>query len=220
MSESPNLESFFGIPNGKEKTTESDEKFSERYHQSQAAAKKVKQEESKKKKKDNSLAKIIATFLNQKGRSGYFLLISRLVAANLPSDFLLSILSPIFPQAAEKILQNLEQLPPGDYQKMTDKKSDLSPEIKLFLNSWTNDIFRIAASSAEKILQNGRDSEKKPIFGITELFAIVLQEYLEEKNVSSQELQNFQNLRIISGGIFENMFIKLEKIAPEKKLIS
>ena len=106
-----NIESFSGAPQGSEKTQESQEKFSERYRQNQAAIKKGKKDEKKKHDQDESLAAIIVQFLHQTGHTALFLLISRLVARNIPSDLILAIISLIYHPAAKVIQDKMLALP-------------------------------------------------------------------------------------------------------------
>lgn len=208
-----NFESFDGAPGGQEATRESQEKFSEQYRQNQAAIKKIRRDEAKKHAQDDSLATIIVAFLNDPGKSAFFVLVSRLVARNIPSDLILALISLIHAPAAEKIDERLLALPPSKTLSDTGKESPFSPEVKAQIDSWTNTIARICNAEARRILDTASEADERPTTGLTQLFAVALRDYLEMKHDSEVP---FENLKSFGDAFFQKVFVDLKKIAGEK----
>ena len=69
------------------------EQFQENLRKSQAAAKQIRKDESKHKAFDNTLAHFVSQLLQKGGHDQIVMLIAELVAVNVPSDFLLAVLS-------------------------------------------------------------------------------------------------------------------------------
>jgi hypothetical protein len=144
-----NFESFAGAQPGAEKAQETQEQFQERYRQAQATIKQIKKEESKKKKQDDSLAKVIVQFLGEENRTAYFLIISRLVAINIPSDFILSLLALIYKPAAEAIDHYIpESNTPSSSDAQQKSTALFSPKEKEKIDFWMQGIMII--TEAEK----------------------------------------------------------------------
>lgn len=74
-----------------------------------AAIKQLKKEEKKSKRKDDAVVRIIIQFLQNKKNSHLFVLISRLIARNCPSIFVLSVLSLVNEEALTEVERYLEE---------------------------------------------------------------------------------------------------------------
>jgi len=210
-----NIESFSGAPQGSEKTQESQEKFSERYRQNQAAIKKGKKDEKKKHDQDESLAAIIVQFLHQTGHTALFLLISRLVARNIPSDLILAIISLIYHPAA-KVIQDKMLALPAVKENPTEEKGLFSPEVKRQIDSWTNSIAAIARAEARRILQTAYEPDSAPNAGLIQLFALVLREFLEKEKAESIEITPLHHF---GEAFFSKVFRDLEDIVGKEYLL-
>ena len=102
MAEPGDFELFTG-PAPSEKKEMSDEQFREEMRHSQQALKHLQQEEGQAKAHDNNLAVIIVQFLNQPENTDLFLLISRTVAQNIPSELIIAILALVDKKAQEEV---------------------------------------------------------------------------------------------------------------------
>lgn len=189
----PNFDAYPGAAPGSEKVKETDEQFQERYRQAQAAVKKIRQEEQKKKAQDDSLAKVITKFLGDEGRTPYFILISRLVARDIPSDLILAVIALIYTPAADEIDHKLLQLPAAEPQEQHKEKHALfSIEEKKKIDAWTNGIMRIAQTEPRRVLQTAREVDGQPNRDLIQLFAMVLREFLESGDHGELEIKNLQ----------------------------
>ncbi len=83
-------ESFGGLTGGAEQVKETQEKFQEKQQKSQSQQQQDQKQEGKKKQDDNALASVIVQFLNEPKNTSLFLLISRLIAKNIPSNIILA----------------------------------------------------------------------------------------------------------------------------------
>lgn len=215
--ESQNFDTFSGSPAGKEKAQETDEQFSERYRQAQAAIKKIRQEEQRKQAQDNSLAGIIVKFLQDESRTPFFLLIARLVALNIPSDLILSILALIYAPAAEAIDAKL--LHASEAQALIEKRDEhalFSRQEKDEIDAWTNGILRIARLEARKVLLTSRDIDETPNRGLVQLFALTLREFLESREHADVQLES---LTLFGEAFFKKVFADLEKLTGQEYLL-
>lgn len=206
-----------GAQSAPEQAGESLEQFSERYHQAQAAIAQIRKEESKKKAQDNSLAGIIAAFLQQKGRTPFFLLIARLSARNVPSDLILALLALIFPPAAEAIgkkrtEEELEQFP----QVVSEKEHIFSPREKQRIDFWTNTIANIARQEARRILHTATLPDDTPVPELVQLFSLVLRESLESSGKEDMPLDTYS---AFGRAFFENVFTSLRSLVGDERLL-
>lgn len=209
------FESFSGSPQGKEKAAEGQEQFSERYRKNQQAIKRIQQEEGKKKQQDDSLAHIIVAFLQQSGtsQSGYFILISRLIARNIPSDIILAILALVYHPAKQTIEDKLLALPAPKDAQAPGKQGLFSAKMKQSIDSWTNSIVLISVPEARRILLTAQEPDETPNPGLTQLFTIVLRDFLEKEH----ENLEFEKLQAFGKAFFLKLFETLRKHS-EKEL--
>lgn len=188
-----NLESFAGAQPGAEKAQETQEQFQERYAQAQTAIQQVKKEEAKKKHQDDSLAQIIVQFLHQENQTAFFLLISRLVSKNIPSDFILSILALIYEPAAEAINHRLSGADKSSLPEKSEKSTALfTPREKEKIDFWMQGIMNIAELEKKRLCHTALTPEKEINEGVLRLFALVLRDFLEHMHHEGVQLQNLE----------------------------
>jgi hypothetical protein len=213
MSEgSQNFESFSGAPGRKEKVTESFEQFSEQYRKTRAAIKQIKEIEDQKKQRDTSLAGIIVQFLQQKDKTAFFLLLSRLTACNIPSDFLLALLALIFRPAFESVYEKVQKEVPQELDEtMKTKNSLFHPEEKKQIDLWMKNIVHIAHKEQVSLLRTALDAKQEVNGGLVRLFAMVLRDFLESL---SHENIRMESLEIFGKGFLEKVFQKIAKDIP------
>ena len=156
MSEQGDAELFTG-PAPSEKKEMSDEQFNDEMKRTQQALKQLQQEEGQAKGYDNSLATIIVQFLSQPQNTDLFLLISRTVAQNIPSELIIAIISLVDKNAQKEVkglLETSKESEKGDEKALTiHQKADfqhLPPEQKKAIDTWVQNIFSVASKKPHR----------------------------------------------------------------------
>ena len=154
------FESFMG-PAPKEQDEKSDEIFREQMRQAQKALADLKKEEGKAQSQDDNLAQIIVQFLGQAGNADLFLLISRVVAQDIPSSLILAILALVDERSAKEVAGLLaagEQTPQEPTKALTIPQQNnfqsLPPEHKARIDSWIKTIHHVSAKIPHRILEH------------------------------------------------------------------
>lgn len=126
------------------------EKFQENLRKSQAAQKKASIAEKKFKGYDDTLAKIIQYMLQQGGYDKIIYLIADLVENNVPSDFILAILSIINEDARNQAVMRIDE----KLWKIYDLALTFESEIENKMYEWVNIIYSCAIVDKEKVLSS------------------------------------------------------------------
>ena len=223
MSEQGDAELFTG-PAPSEKKEMNDEQFHDEMKRTQQALAQLQKEEGKAKAHDNSLATIIVQFLSQPENTDLFLLISRTVAQNIPSELIIAILSLVDKKAQKEVKGLLEagkESEKSDEHALTlHKKADfqtLSPEHKKAIDTWTQNIFAVASTKPHRVLESvvipGPERQLSPI--PIQLSAFILRNYLTKHQIEIE----FENLRDFMQGVFVEIVKNLEdKLKKQKHL--
>ena len=191
----------------KEGAGESDEKFRDRWKKNQAAIKKIRQQEGKKQKQDSTLAHIIVQFLSDPRFTRFFLLISRIVARNVPSDLILAILSLIHKESAHAIEEKKLELPEGDVAK-TEKEDSFPAHLKANISRWTQNITAVATAEPHRTLETALDHDWKLDMNLPELCAAVLQQFF---SFQKEDVPPIENLRGFAEGFWKRLVAQLEQ---------
>lgn len=224
MPEGGDFEMFTG-PAPSEQSEMSDEQFSEEMRRTQAAVKQLKKEEGKAKANDSSLAGIIVQFLSQPQNTDLFLLISRTVAQNIPSEIIIAVLSLVDEQAEKEVGGLLEGMAP-ERALVVHQKADfenLSPELKAAIDQWVANLAKSAMAkphrTLESVLIQYPERHLSPV--LLQLSAFILRNFLNQKQgeIDFQILHEFMQkvwVEVIKG--VENL-VKgqrhLESSSPE-----
>ncbi|MBU1018047.1 hypothetical protein KKA33_03390 [Patescibacteria group bacterium] len=221
MSEQGDAELFTG-PAPSEKKEMGDEQFHDEMKRTQQALKQLQQEEGQAKGYDNSLATIIVHFLSQPQNTDLFLLVSRTVAQNLPSELIIAILSLVDKKAAKEVKGLLEEGEVSSKHKgkalILHQKGDfqtLAPEHKKAIDHWTQNMFQVASKKPHRILESivipslERKLSPMPI----QLSAFILRNYLADHQIDI----DFQLLRDFMQGVFVEIVKNLESQIGEQK---
>lgn len=212
-----NFESFSGAPTGQETAQESQEQFRERYRQAQAAIKQIQKDEGKKKQQDDSLAQIIVQFLGEKNRTALFLLISRLVARNIPSDFILALIALIHAPAASAVEQKMLENPHTSTQALEKKENRMfTADQKKRIDAWTNSIISLSTAESRKIIHTAVEPTGEIAAEAVQIFALVLREYLETLGDKGVHLEN---ITAFATAFFATFVKIMKKNTEEQKLI-
>lgn len=221
MPEVGGFEQFDGLM-GSEAAEMSDEQVREEARQSQAAKAQLQKEEGKAKQNDNILAQIIVQFLGQPANTDLFLLISRVIAQNIPSELIVAILSLIDEGAQTQVTGLLaagtdaSPASSGSRQSTSDFGS-LGAEQKKKIDDWLENMRLVSLSKPHKTLDSMllkvQDRPLSP--ALIQLSAVILQRYLEKQG-GSFELAHLRDF-------MQDVFVKIAKelanlVAGQRKL--
>ncbi len=167
----------------------SDEQFNEEMRKTQAAVKQLQKEEGHAKQQDSDLAGIIVQFLGQPENTGLFLLISRVIAQNIPSELIIAIIALIDDAATAQVEAYLQagNVDPGQaLQKQADFGS-LPPEHKEVIDQWIRNLDTVAASKPHRTLETIviRTPEPSLSSQLIQLSAFILKRYLDKFNIDN-----------------------------------
>ena len=191
---------------------QSKERFQEKLKKTKAQIKKIHQEEKKKKIFNTSLSGIIVHLLKKGDNDEIIVLISDLVESNVPSDFILSIIS-IYIKEAEIYITNQGELvlTTGHSQKLVlsnIKNNKFSPEVNAKITNWGNLVVKIALQDAQKVLETVIQVETWSTHpSLIKLSVMVLEKFLKNKKekVEHKELLQFAQ------SFLENIFEQIQK---------
>ena len=227
MAESGDFE-LFGAPAAKEQDEKSDEQFREEMKRAQQAMQQLQKEEGKARAHDDKLARIIVQFLAQQSGGGtdFFLLISRCVSQDIPSELIIAVLSLIDREASEEIEAILKEAK-KDTALVVPQYKDvhvLNAAQKLAVNEWIQNITVAAAHKPYRTLdslliksvaRNSQELVKEISPPFVQLSAFIMRNYLamQETHVDIQTLRDF----------VENVYFKMlqdleEMVQGQKKL--
>lgn len=213
MSETGDFE-LFNAPAAKESSEQSDEQFREEMRQTQAAVKQLQKEEGQAKAQDNNLAGIIVQFLGQPQNTDLFLLISRMVAQNVPSEFILAMISLIDEAAHQEVTSYLtagKLTNPIESTALTihpkTEFTSLPPEHKGVIDAWVKQLNESALHKPHRILETL--IQRRPTTALAEapvqLGAFILRRYMEKYQVE----YDFDHLR----DFFQSVILEIIKNA-------
>ncbi|MBU2213399.1 hypothetical protein KKC44_01875 [Patescibacteria group bacterium] len=163
------------------------EEAKQRFAAAAAAMQQIKKEEKKSKKRDDQVAQVIIQFLGDEGHSHLFVLISRLVARDCPSIFILSILSLIHEESLNTVQEYLEETLQKTAEQTVDeslaltKTGELDAETNRTLVAWITRMQMVLSLSPEKILLRLMIDEKNIDGTVLQLTTFVLQEFFQSR---------------------------------------
>jgi len=190
-----------GSEGGAEMTQEAIERFKEQARKSAAQAKQDKKQEGKRRDQEDVLSKIILQFLQNPKYSGFFLLISRVLSKNVPSDFILSILALIHKESAQVLdAKNIK------ITKAPEQNTHFPPEISKPLASWSTLIFSVGTAEPHKVLETVLDQDWNLDQNLVQLFSLVLKEFFSFKKFETP----FENISGFSETFLRNLSSSLE----------
>lgn len=221
MSDQNDLELFSG-PAASEKSEKSDEKFRDEMRATQAALAQLQKEEGTAKTNDFNLAAIIVQFLSQPGNTDLFLLISRAVSQNIPSELIIAILALVDKRSQEEVKGLLESGKKHGHSDETaltiHKKADfesLSPAHKKAIDKWIENIAKVAMSKPHRVLETivMQGPQRQLSIVAVQLSAFILRNYLKKHDIEIE----YQNLRDFMQGVYVEIVKNLEDLVKEQK---
>lgn len=182
----------------------------QRFAAAAAAMQAIRREEKKSRKRDSRVARTIIQFLNDERYTHLFVLISRLVARDCPSIFILSILSLINEECESVVNDYLQEqgnapedlVPSG--MKLT-KNGDLDAQTNQRLIAWITRMQAVLAFEPSQIL-NRLVVEGGHIDGtVLQLATFVLEEFFRSSVGGDRDI-SFDQLQPLAGGILQAVF--------------
>ncbi|MDA1292277.1 MAG: hypothetical protein O3A81_00695 [bacterium] len=185
-----------------------------------AAMAQARKEEKKSKKKDDKVAQVILKFLNDAKNAHLFTLISRLVARDCPSIFILAIISLIDEISQKEVSEYLKEMTEKDAHETVDenmaliKTGDIDPETNRALIDWITRMQMVLAQTPEQILTKLMIDDKNIDGTVLQLTTFVLQRFFEMRMKSAE----FEKLQPLTASILQTVFQPF--LASVKKALS
>lgn len=211
MSEMGNLE--IGTPG--EGSSGAPEQLSEeakqRFAAAAAAMMQIRREEKRSKKRDSRVAKTILQFLQNDRYTHLFVLISRLVARDCPSIFILAILSLINEDCRSVVKEYLQEMKEATGGDAVDENMQLSTEENLdagtnrILIGWITRMQMVVALEPSKILGKLMVDESNIDGTVLQITTFILQEFFKSESGGGRNAA-FESLQGLSISILQTVF--------------
>lgn len=223
---------LFSGPAPKEKDEKSDEQFRDEMKRAQQALVQLQKEEGRAKSNDNKLAHILIQFLSQPENTDLFLLISRAIAQDIPSELILAVISLIDKKASEEVRAYLEsakkEITSSENKALTVAENknfhSLSPDQKKAIDEWISAINKVASGKPHRVVESlivikksGSDRQVREISpALVQLSAFILRNYLNSQNVSFE----FSELKDFMQAVFVKLVKTLSELVEGQKKIT
>lgn len=184
------------------------EEAKQRFAAAAAAMKAIQREEKKSKKRDSRVARTIIQFLNDDRYTHLFVLISRLVARNCPSIFILSILSLIDDECLTVVEEYLkeDQIENNVVKDIQPKPSDgVDNHGNRTLIEWITRMQTILSIDPRTILLTLMVDEKNIDGTVLQLTTFVLEEFFRSKAGGHSHIP-FEKLHPLTASILQTVF--------------
>src|SRR3989338_358230 len=187
------------------------EEAKQRFAAAAAGMKAIQREEKKSKKRDARVAKTIIQFLNDDRYTHLFVLISRLVARDCPSIFILAILSLINDEClnvVQEYLKETEGETPEDAvheDTQLATTGSLDPKANGILVEWITRMQLVLALDPEKILTRLMVDEHNIDGTVLQLTTFVLEEFFRSPAGGRREIP-FDKLHPLTASILQTVF--------------
>jgi hypothetical protein len=181
----------------------------QRFAAAQTAMKALQRDEKRSKKRDDRIAQTIIKFLKDEENAKFFVLISRLVARDCPSIFLVALLSLIDDDCqtvfAEFAKENELELPDHAHEKFPVLKiSSLDVVAQDELLLWITRMQVVLSVKAKDVLQKLIVDEGNLDGTVLQLTTFVLQEFFRKKHGGNAP--PFEQLHAVAAGILQSVF--------------
>lgn len=178
-----------------------------------AAQQQAKKDEKKAKKRDDGVAQMIMRFLSDTQRTHLATLISRLVALDCPSPFLLAILSLVNADCAKAVEDYLAErnavLPEGT-RSLAMQETALDASANAALGTWILAMETVLATDAEHVLKSLIVDEGNIDGTVLQLTTFVLEEFLKGHGKAPA----FPDLQKVTIDILQSVFEGYMHLAP------
>ena len=230
MSEAGDFE-LFSAPAAKEADEKGDEQFREQMAAAQAGMQALQKEEGQARVQDTNIAKIIVGFLSD-GHTDLFLLISRCVGQNIPSELILAVLSLVDKRSFEEVAGFLRgkaeaaETSAHLVKKAKGHFTSLSADQKKEIDDWVHRITTVAVKRPQKCLESlvtqkysEEDPERivreiSPVF--IQLSAFIMRNYFTSKEVAFE----FDELYAFMQTVYVELIRQMESLVAGQKKIA
>jgi hypothetical protein len=185
------------------------EEAKQRFAAAGAAMQQIRREEKKSKKRDDQVARTIIQFLNDEQHAHLFVLISRLVARDCPSVFILAVISLIDESSLNAVEDYLGESTRKSAKEMSDEGllalttgGELDAEMNHLLIEWITRMQMVLALSPDKILLRLMVDDKNIDGTVLQLTTFVLQEFFETRG----RVVEFEKLQPLTASILQTVF--------------
>lgn len=210
MSELGNLE--MGMPGeGQSKAPEQlSEAAKARFAAAASAMMQIQREEKRSKKRDSKVAKTILQFLQDDRYTHLFVLISRLVARDCPSVFILAILSLINEECRTVVKEYLQEMREAAADTVDDNMQiaegeSLDAVANRIMIAWITRLQMVVAQDSKKILEKLMLDETNIDGTVLQLTTFVIQEFFKSPAGGGRDGE-FQTLQGLSVSILQTVF--------------
>ncbi|MDB4978012.1 MAG: hypothetical protein JWM56_198 [Candidatus Peribacteria bacterium] len=199
------------------------EEARQRFAAAAAAMQALKREEKKSKKRDDRVARTIIQFLSDEKYTHLFVLISRLVARDCPSIFILAILSLIHEDCQQVVHEYLAEAGssmPADIMNQgmsLMQTSELDAEANRLLVEWITRMQMILSYETVSILTRLMLDEHNIDGTVLQLTTFVLQDFFRSARGGAKEIP-FEKLHLLTASILQSIFEPFLS-AIDKKLL-
>ncbi len=197
------------------------EKAKERFAEAARQAKQQVRDEKRSRKRDDRLARVIMQFLGEEQHAHMFQLISRLVARDCPSIFILGTLSLIHQPSKEAVDEYVAEqkvtIVPGSDAGTLSKVSHMDPVIASQIMEWATRLQLAMNIDGEKILMKLMVDESNIDGTVLQLTTFVLVEFFAQVKLPIP-YEKLQPLTIsVLQNIIEPYLYKVEEYFAQKE---
>jgi len=185
------------------------EEAKQRFAAGAAGMQQIRKEEKKSRKKDDQVAQVIIQFLGQKQYSHLFVLISRLVARDCPSVFILAILSLIHDGSKEEVERYTQERAGKTAQDTADESialmesEDFGADANRALIHWITRMQLVLSLAPEEILIKLMVDDKNVDGTVLQLTTFVLQEYFR---IGLKRDAPYEKVQPLTASILQTVF--------------
>lgn len=195
------------------------EEAAARFAAAAAAGQQARKDEQRAKKRDGGVAHVILQFLTDEQKAHLATLISRLVARDCPSPFILAVLSLINAECAKAVDEFLADKGVEGQTAMENQRSLLPPEAidaasAADMTEWLTRLELTLQTDTPAILGSLIVEEGNLDGTILQLTTFVLQEFLHKSGKDAE----FEKLQTLSASILQSLFAPYMHLAPERIL--
>lgn len=187
------------------------EEAKQRFAAAAAAMIAIQREEKRSKRRDSRVARTIIQFLNDERYTHLFVLISRLVARDCPSIFILAILSLINDECYSVVIEYLQEQGQKTSKETVEENMQLLPggamnaETNKVLIEWITRMQMVMALDAEPILLKLMLDERNIDGTVLQLTTFVLQEFFRSEAGGKRDIP-FENLHGLAASVLQTVF--------------
>ncbi|PIR48757.1 hypothetical protein COU80_03610 [Candidatus Peregrinibacteria bacterium CG10_big_fil_rev_8_21_14_0_10_55_24] len=184
------------------------EEAKQRFAAAAAAMQQIRREEKRSKKRDDQVAKAIIQFLGDANHARLFVLVSRLVARNCPSIFILAILSLIHAESLKTVEEYLAENGGKSAEKTVDEQLSLTTsgaldtETNHALVAWITRMQLVLSLSPQNILLRLMVDGRNLDGSVLQLATFVVAEFFEQHNRSAP----FEKIQPLTASMLQAVF--------------